>query len=131
MTADERAIREWLERWVRASAVGDSATMLTMLTMLTDDVVFLVPGQPPFGKKAFKAAWDGPMKGARVDAKPELEECIADGKLACTQTRLAVTITSRDGNVSRASGYTLSIFRKQADGRWLLARDANLLTPEK
>jgi uncharacterized protein (TIGR02246 family) len=101
-----------------------------MLTMLTDDVVFLVPGQPPFGKKEFKAAWDGRMKGARVDAKPELEECIADGDLVCTRTRLAVAITSRDGNVSRASGYTLSIFRKQTDGRWLLARDANLLTPK-
>jgi len=29
------------------------------------------------------------------------------------------------------SGYTLSIFRKGEDGRWRLARDANLLTAEK
>jgi hypothetical protein len=35
-----------------------------------------------------------------------------------------------DGKVSRASGYALSLFRKQPDNRWLLARDANLLTPE-
>jgi ketosteroid isomerase-like protein len=49
---------------------------------------------------------------------------------ACTRTRLAVAITTPDGKVSRARGYTLSFFRKQADGLWLLARDANLLTPE-
>jgi len=49
---------------------------------------------------------------------------------ACTRTRLAVAITTPDGKVSGASGYTLSFFRKQPDGRWLLARDANLLMPE-
>jgi uncharacterized protein (TIGR02246 family) len=93
-------------------------------------MVFLVPGQPSFGKKEFKAAWDGPMKGPRLESKADLEECIVSGNMACTRTRLAVAITTPDGNVSRASGYTLSFFRKQPDGRWLLARDANLLTPE-
>ena len=122
------AIREWLDQWLRASADGDSAKMLTMLT---DDVVFLVPGQSPFGKKEFKAAWDGPMKDARVEANADLEECIVTGDVACTRTRLAVSIKMPDGQASRASGYTMSFFRRQIDGRWLLARDANLLTPEK
>jgi ketosteroid isomerase-like protein len=30
----------------------------------------------------------------------------------------------------RRSGPTLSIFRRLGDGRWVLARDANLLTVE-
>jgi uncharacterized protein (TIGR02246 family) len=128
MNNDEQAIRMWLDDWLRASAKGDSETMLAMLT---DDMVFLVPGQPPFGKKEFKAAWDGPMKGAQVESKAELEECIASGNMACTRARLAVVITTLDGKVSRASSYTLSFFRKQLDSRWLLARDANLLTPEE
>jgi len=127
MNNEEQAIRTWLNDWVRASAQGDSETMLSMLT---EDMVFLVPGQPPFGKKEFKAAWDGPMKGARIDCQAELEECIVSGNMACTRTRLAVAIIAPDGKASRASGYTLSVFRKQPDGRWLLARDANLLTPE-
>jgi uncharacterized protein (TIGR02246 family) len=76
MNNDEQAIRTWLDDWLRASAKGDSATMLTMLT---DDMVFLVPGQPPFGKKEFKAAWDGPMNGAQVESKAELEECTVSG----------------------------------------------------
>ena len=32
------------------------------------------------------------------------------------------------GSAVKRTGYTLTILRKQADGRWLLARDANLLT---
>jgi ketosteroid isomerase-like protein len=94
-------------------------------------MVFFVPGAPPFGKKEFQAAWEGPMKGARVESKADLEECIVSGDIACTRTKLAVSITTADGNISRAQGHTLSMFRKQPDGRWLLARDANLLTPEK
>jgi uncharacterized protein (TIGR02246 family) len=69
MSNDEQAILTWLNDWLRASAKGDSETMLAMLT---DDMVFLVPGQPPFGKKEFKAAWDGPMKGARIESKADL-----------------------------------------------------------
>ena len=128
MNKDEQAIRTWLNDWLRASAKGDSERMLTMLA---DDMVFLVPGQPPFGKKEFKAAWEGPMKGARIECKADLEECIVSDNMACTRTRLRVVITTPDGKASRARGYTLSLFRKQPDGRWLLARDANLLTPEE
>ena len=101
-----------------------------MLSMLDDDVVFLVPGAPPFGKKEFQAAWEGPMKGARIESQAELEECIASGDLACTRTRLSVSITTAAGDTSRAKGYTMSVFRQDAGGRWRLARDANLLTPE-
>lgn len=123
---DELAIRSWLDTWLRASAAGDSKTMMTLLA---DDMVFLVPGAPPFGKKEFKAAWDGPMKGAKVESNADIEECIVSGEVAYTRTRLAVTITTPDGKASSAKGYTMSLFRKTG-GRWLLARDANLLTPE-
>jgi uncharacterized protein (TIGR02246 family) len=123
---DEKAIRSWLDNWLRASAAGDSDSMLPMLT---DDMVFLVPGAPPFGKKEFKAAWDGPMKGAKVESQADLEEILVSGDFAYTRTRLAVTITTPDGKASSAKGYTMSLFRR-TDGRWLLARDANLLTPE-
>jgi uncharacterized protein (TIGR02246 family) len=123
---DEQSIRFWLDNWLRASAAGDSDTMMTLLA---DDMVFLVPGQPPFGKKEFKAAWDGPMKRAKVDSKAGIEEILVNGDFAYTRTRLAVTITTPDGKASSAKGYTMSLFRR-TNGRWLLARDANLLTPE-
>jgi len=34
------------------------------------------------------------------------------------------------GSIMRRSGYTLTILRKEPDGRWVLYRDANTLTPE-
>jgi ketosteroid isomerase-like protein len=41
---------------------------------------------------------------------------------------ITMTMTPPDGAPVRRAGYTLTILRKQPDGRWLLARDANLLT---
>jgi ketosteroid isomerase-like protein len=35
------------------------------------------------------------------------------------------------GTPIRRAGYTLTILRKEADGKWLLARDANLVTEVK
>jgi uncharacterized protein (TIGR02246 family) len=126
--AVEIQIRSWLDTSLRASAAGDYRSMLPMLA---DDIVFLVPGAPPFGKKEFQQAWEGPMKGAKIESQAELEECLVAGDMAVTRTRLSVTITTADGKVSRAKGYTLSMFHEGTDGRWLLTRDANLLAPEE
>ncbi|HWR35206.1 MAG TPA: SgcJ/EcaC family oxidoreductase [Clostridia bacterium] len=128
MNSDEQAIRTVVDNWLRASSASD---VNTMLTLLADDMVFIVPGQPPFGKEEFKAAWDGPMKGAKVATNADVEEVLISGDFGCTRTQLAVCITTPNGNTSRAKGYTMTLFRKQSDGRWLFARDANLLTPEE
>jgi uncharacterized protein (TIGR02246 family) len=42
MTDDERAIRDLVERWMSASRAGDLATVLSLMA---DDVIFMVPGQ--------------------------------------------------------------------------------------
>jgi len=50
------------------------------------------------------------------------------GDWAYLRSRLTVTVIAEAGEpLLRRSGYTLSILRKEPDGRWLLARDANLL----
>jgi uncharacterized protein (TIGR02246 family) len=40
--ADEQAIRELVQTWLRASAAGD---LDQVLALMSDDVVFLTPGQ--------------------------------------------------------------------------------------
>jgi ketosteroid isomerase-like protein len=40
VTGDEQAIRELVRAWTNANEVGDVATMLSLVT---DDVVFMVP----------------------------------------------------------------------------------------
>jgi uncharacterized protein (TIGR02246 family) len=53
MTDDEPAIREVVETWVRASRSGDTATVLSLMTK---DAVFMVPGREPFGREVFEVA---------------------------------------------------------------------------
>jgi len=56
MTDDERAIRELVSTWMTASQSGD---INTVLSLMTDDVIFMVPGREPFGKDVFRAASEG------------------------------------------------------------------------
>src|SRR5215468_9344982 len=53
MTDDEGAIRVLIETWMKASQAGD---IDTVLDLMTEDVVFMVPGREPFGKEAFANA---------------------------------------------------------------------------
>jgi ketosteroid isomerase-like protein len=50
------------------------------------------------------------------------------GDWAFTRNRIDLTVTPPAGEPVRRSGYTLTLYRKGNDGRWRLARDANLLT---
>ena len=50
------------------------------------------------------------------------------GDWAYLRNFIEITITPAGGTPVRRSGFTLTILRKEPDGRWLLARDANLVT---
>jgi len=45
---DEKAIRKLIETWMQATKEGDLATVLSLMS---DDVIFMVPGKEPFGKR--------------------------------------------------------------------------------
>ncbi len=127
MTDDERAIRAVVTDWLSASQAGD---LQTVLNLMTDDVVFLVPGQPPFGKPAFAAMSEG-MKAARIEGTSDIQEIEVFGDVAYLRNHLRITVTPPGGGpVMHRSGPTLSILRKGADGQWRLARDANLVMPD-
>src|SRR5262245_25052925 len=124
MTDDERAIRKVVELWMTASKTGDVATVLNLMT---DDAIFMAPGQKPFGKQAFAAASKA-MKGVRFEGKSDIQELQVRGDWAYLRNYLEIAVTPPDGDAIHRSGYTLTIFRKESDGQWRLARDANLLT---
>jgi uncharacterized protein (TIGR02246 family) len=126
MTDDERAIREVVATWLDASKRGDTAAVLSLMT---DDVVFLVPGQKPFGKAAFAAASEA-QSDMQIESQSTIEELTVLGNWAHLRTHLSITVTVPDRDPVRRSGYTLTIMRKEADGKWRLARDANLLVKE-
>lgn len=123
MSDDERAIRNLVDTWMRASAAGDSATVLSLVA---DDVIFMVPGREPFGKDAFRAASEQ-MKTMKFAGTSDIRELEVLGDWAYIRNYIEVTITPPNGNAMQRSGHTLSILRKQADGKWLLWRDANMV----
>lgn len=125
---DEREIRQLITTWMEATKAGDFESILSLMT---DDVVFLRPGHPPMvGKSAFAAAVPPPSseQSPQFDGTNELQEINVHGNWAYVWAMLSVVVTmpGADSPVTRA-GDVLSIFRKEND-RWLLARDANMLT---
>jgi uncharacterized protein (TIGR02246 family) len=128
MSEDESAIRALIESWMSATKAGDTAAVLGLMT---DDVVFMVPGAEPFGREAFAAAARD-MSGIRIEGESEIVEVKVLGDWAWARTRLKVAMTPPGASgPKRRSGYTLSILHRDADGKWRLARDANLLADEK
>jgi uncharacterized protein (TIGR02246 family) len=129
MSSDEQEIRDLVATWMAASKAGD---IEKVLSLMREDVVFLVSGQPPMiGKSGFAAAAGAHPKqtSPQFDGTSEIQEIKVIGDWAFMWTKLKVVVTPPDGAppMTRA-GHTLSILNKQ-NGRWLLARDANMLSP--
>ncbi|HET9594937.1 MAG TPA: SgcJ/EcaC family oxidoreductase [Anaeromyxobacteraceae bacterium] len=123
MSDDERAVRGVMSQWMAASSAGD---VETVLRLMADDAVFLLPGREPFGKQEF-AAQARAMRDVKLEGSNDVEELRVLGDWAFCISRVTVKVVSRDGTSSRRSGRTLSLFRR-ASGSWVLARDANLMT---
>ena len=128
MSPDEKAIRAAVDQWHRATAEGDVATVLAKMV---EDVIFLVPGKPPMeGRNSFEKGLRKVLESNRIESSGDIQDIQVAGDLAYAMTFLTVRMIPLSGDHESArSGHTLSIFRKQTNGSWLLARDANLLPP--
>ncbi|KWZ45168.1 DUF4440 domain-containing protein [Burkholderia savannae] len=126
MTDDGHAIRELIETWFVASRRGD---LTTVLDLIADDAIFMVPGRPPFDKAAFAAASrdaNAVSPPPRIDGRYRIDELRVLGDWAYLRNFLEIDVTPPGGDTMRRCGHTLTILRK-SDGRWRLVRDANLL----
>jgi uncharacterized protein (TIGR02246 family) len=123
-TDDERAIRNLVSDWMAASKARDAEKALSLMA---DDVLFTVPGQQPFGKDAFRAMSEA-TKGVEMEGTADILELEIRGDWAWLRNYIDITVTPPGGASVRRSGYTLSILRKESDGRWLLFRDANFVS---
>ena len=125
MQNDEKEIRELVDTWMAATKGGD---LEKVLDLMTDDVVFLVPGHAPFGKSAFAEASKAQSSASvEFDGKSEIQEIKVLRDWAFVLTKLAVSATQPGhGKPIVRSGHTLSVLHKQG-GKWRVARDANLL----
>ena len=131
MGPDERAIREVHSTWIDAVNAGD---LDRLLGLMADDVVFLNPGQAPFGRDGFSQGFSAAHQQAQIRCVSELEEVVIVGEVAYTRSRDALSVIPRvakeqEQEATQFAGYRITVYRKQPDGRWLLARDAHTLSP--
>jgi len=129
MPSDEQEIRQLVATWIAATKVGD---IETVLSLMAEDVVFLLPGRPPMiGKAAFAAAagLQSYQERPQFDGTSDIQEIKVIGEWAFMWAKLSVVMTPTGAAppIARA-GHTLSILKKQ-NGKWVLARDANMLSP--
>ena len=126
MNQDEQDIRQLIETWLSATQAGD---VDAVLSLMSDDAMFLSAGQPPMvGREAFARGLNKVLSENVIESTGEIAEIVVCGELAYCRTKLAVTIVSKHGQLPiLRNGDTLSILRKEADGKWRLTRDANML----
>ncbi len=129
MQSDEQEIRQLVATWMTATKAGD---IETVQGLMAEDVVFLLPGQPPMiGRAAFAAAAaaQSDQERPQFDGTSEIQEIKVVGEWAFMWTKLSVVVTPPGGAPSMArAGHTLSVLKKQ-NGKWLLARDATCCPP--
>ncbi len=128
MNPDEAAIREMIALWHSATAAGD---VNTVLRLMTEDAIFLVAGQPPMrGRATFEKGLRGLLMTHRIESTGHVQEVEVSGNLAYSWAQLTVKIIPLAGGPSMMrSGHSMSILHKQPDGKWVLVRDANMLSP--
>lgn len=126
MNNDESAIRKVIALWHTATAAGN---VDTVLRLMSEDAVFLVAGQPPMrGRSSFEAGLRGLLTKHRIESSSDIQEVEVAGDWAYCWTQLTVKVIAlADGSTTVRKGNTLSILHKQADGNWVLTRDANML----
>ena len=127
MGNDEQRIREVHTTWIDAVNIGD---LRRLLTLITDDVVLLNPGAEPLGRAGFIEKFSGAQQQFRINCTSDLEEVLISGDAAFTRSRDSLSVAPRgSSDVTQLAGYRMTVYRKQPDGRWLLARDAHTLSP--
>ncbi|MEO7965891.1 MAG: SgcJ/EcaC family oxidoreductase [Gemmatimonadaceae bacterium] len=94
MDLDQQAIRELHATWIDAVNAGD---LVSLLAMMTVDVVFLNPGQAPLGRDGFSANFSAAQHQVRIRCISDLEEVVVVGDVAYTRSRDALSVTPRAG----------------------------------
>ena len=125
MGRDEVEIREVVRRWMVATIDGDAGGVLDLMT---DNVVFSVVGREPFGKETFAALSQRNETNMSIKGTNEIVEIKVLGEWAFTRNRIGIAMTQDGAEPMRRAGYTLTLFRKERDGHWRIARDANMLS---
>jgi uncharacterized protein (TIGR02246 family) len=124
--SDEQAIRALVATWIDATMRGD---LPQVLELMADDVVFLVAGRPPMrGRDTFAAASRAVAGKMRIEGAADVQEVRVFGDWAYCWVQIAITMHADDSAPVKRAGPALSVLHRGADGRWVIFRDANMVT---
>ncbi|MET0757189.1 MAG: DUF4440 domain-containing protein, partial [Mycobacterium sp.] len=107
-----------VDTWMAATRDGD---VETVMSLMSDDAVFLAAGQPVMRKADFEAAAKAQADGdaPQFDGRSEIHEVKVLGAGPSCGPHSPVDVTPPGGT---------TVLRKE-NGKWLLVRDANTLPP--
>ena len=120
---DTAAANKAHENYVR---VINSNNMDSLMSMMTDDVVFLAAGSKPIIGKAAVREWaDGYLKAFHTHWDKPVQEFVVSGDYAFER----YSYTSTDKPVAGGkdvvdTGWGLVVYHREPDGVWRVARDA-------
>ena len=80
------------------------------------------------GRDAFATSFKTATRQFRIESSSDIQEIHVNGSWAYVWNYLRMTMTPiPDGPPRGRTGNVLSVLRKQANGAWVMFRDANLL----
>ena len=117
-----RAVLEADERWIEAFNRGD---VETIVSLYTEDVVVMPPGEPSFqGRERVRKWMTALFERNTVAQSLANDEVVVSGDWAWMRGHFTTEITPRSGGVTvRRDGKHLVIWRREPDGAWRAARD--------
>jgi uncharacterized protein (TIGR02246 family) len=127
--SNTEAIQQLTEGWIEAVKAKD---IDRLLSLVTDDVVFLPPGRPPIkGKQAVGDLYRSLFAQFDVDQAAINEEIQFTGEWAFSWGSETLTLSPLSGGQPiRMRGKGLTILRRRPDGSWQFARGINNSVPE-
>ena len=104
----------------------NSNNLDSLLSMMTEDVVFLAAHSAPMiGKAAIRPWAEGYLKAFTTNWVKESEEFIVSGEWAFERYSYKSTDTPKAGGAPVVdTGWGLVIYHRDADGKWRVARDS-------
>lgn len=130
-TADEAAIRLANQRYIELHPKGG---LDELIAMYADDAVLLPPAEAPIqGVAAIRAYWREFFDAfVVVDATSVMDEVIVSGDIAYGRGHFIETTRSKDGVTTTTDrGKFSGLWRRDAAGRWRIARDMWNLDPPR
>src|SRR5262249_5811705 len=125
MESDERAIRAVHTVWIDAVNAGDLARLLSMM----GGGCGVFESRPGAVRSGRISRWIFGCPAKIPDTLYQrVGEVVVVGKVAYTRSRDSLSVTPRaGGKTTELAGPRITIYRKQTDRSWLLARDAPTL----